>query len=283
MKPKLLMIQGTSSGAGKSLIVTGLCRILSNKGFKVSPFKSQNMSSYIFNIGESNKIISKAQAVQALGAKTNPDVRMNPILLRPRGNNESEIFLLGDFFSKMNADEYYTKFVLNKGFKIALDAFESLRKENDIIVLEGAGSPSEINIMKYDIANMLLAEKVNAPVILISDIERGGSFASILGTISLLKPRHKKLVKGILINKFRGDKNILLPAIKSIEKLTGKPVLGIIPKIEHNIPEEDSLDNNKKKQSNGLDFDSIDNEINNLSYAIEASVDMDYIINKILN
>ena len=135
MKSKLLMIQGTSSGAGKSLMVTALCRILSDKGYKVAPFKSQNMSSYIFRIDNSDKIIAHAQAIQALGARTQPDVRMNPILLKPIGNYESEVYLLGEFYSKMTAREYYANFVLEKGFKLALNAFKSLKKENDIILL----------------------------------------------------------------------------------------------------------------------------------------------------
>jgi adenosylcobyric acid synthase len=139
MKPKIMMIQGTSSGAGKSLMVTALCRVLSNKGYKVAPFKSQNMSSYIFKIGNSDKIIAQAQAIQALGARARPDVRMNPILLKPMGNYESEVYLCGEFFSKMTSREYYKNFVLEKGFKLALDAFKSLKKENDIILLEGAG------------------------------------------------------------------------------------------------------------------------------------------------
>ncbi len=284
MKPKILMIQGTSSGAGKSLMVTALCRILSNKGYKVAPFKSQNMSSYIFKIGNSDKIIAQAQAIQALGARARPDVRMNPILLKPIGNYESEVYLCGEFFSKMTSREYYTNFVLEKGFKLALDAFKSLKKENDIILLEGAGSPAEINIMKYAIANMLLAKKVKAPVILVADIERGGCFASILGTLLLLKPKHRELIKGILINKFRGDKQILAPAIKRIESKTKKPILGVIPKLNHNIPEEDTLDGHKK--TNGTNHtkkpEVINTEIDKVSKLIESTINIEYILRYIL-
>jgi adenosylcobyric acid synthase len=278
------MVQGTSSGSGKSLIVTALCRILHNKGFNVAPFKSQNMSSFTYNIQKTDKIIAKAQAIQAIGSKINPDIRMNPILLKPVGNNESEIFLNGSFYSKMNAKEYYSNFVLNKGLNCALRSFNSLQKEHDIIILEGAGSPAEINIMKFDIANMIFAKKVNAPVLLVSDIERGGSFASILGTISILKPKYRKLIRGILINKFRGDKEILQPAVKYLEKKVKKPIVGVIPKINHFIPEEDSLDstNNKKDNDKSSDLASLDSNIDMVSNILEKSIKINYIIEKIL-
>jgi adenosylcobyric acid synthase len=282
MKPKLIMVQGTSSGAGKSLIVTSLCRILSNKGYKVSPFKSQNMSSFVFDIDKTGKIIAQAQAIQALGAKTNPDVRMNPILLKPVGNYESEVYLHGKFYSKMKAQEYYKNFVLQKGFKHVLNAFNSLKSENEIIVLEGAGSPAEINILKYDIANMLLADKLKAPVILVADIERGGSFASIVGTVILLKPRYRNLIKGILINKFRGDVNILSPAINKVERCTRKPILGVIPKIDHIIPSEDSLDGIIDGNKNHLELTELDKEIDRVSDIMESVIDVEFILKKIL-
>ncbi len=284
MKSKLLMIQGTSSGAGKSLMVTALCRILSNKGYKVAPFKSQNMSSYIFKIDNSDKIIAQAQAIQALGARTQPDVRMNPILLKPIGNYESEVYLFGEFYSKMTAREYYANFVLEKGFKLALNAFKSLKKENDIILLEGAGSPAEINIMKQDIANMILAKKVKTPVILVADIERGGCFASILGTLLLLKPKYRHLIKGILINKFRGDKQILIPAIRRIESETKKPILGIVPKINHHVPEEDALDGQKKGNiaNRNKNSEAISIEIDKVSEVIESTINIEYILRDIL-
>jgi adenosylcobyric acid synthase len=299
MNSNILMIQGTSSGAGKSLMVTALCRILSDKGYRVAPFKSQNMSSLIFHINGTNKIMAQAQAVQALGARTAPDVRMNPILLKPIGNYESEVYVYGEFLSTMRAQEYYTSFVLKKGFKLALDAFKSLRKENDLIILEGAGSPAEINIQKYDIANMLLAEKVNAPVLLVADIERGGCFASILGTILLLKPKYRDLIKGLIINKFLGDKHILLPAVKRIESDTKKPVLGIVPKIDHIIPSEDSLDggvghtksNNNSNNNNHQDKNNIkcvegseiiDKEISKVSKIIKSTINVEYILRNLL-
>ena len=234
------MIQGTTSGAGKSTVVIGLCRLFSERGYKVAPFKAQNMSSNFFTTLGGSKM-ALVQAIQAVAARKEPDPRMNPILLKPLGEYRSMVFLNGRFYSEMYAREYYEKFVFQQGFAMVLKALDSLRSENDIIVIEGAGSPSEINIAKYDIANMLLAQEVVAPVIIVADIERGGCFASIVGTAQLLKPVHRALVKGFLINKFRGDVTLLAPAIKEVQKMTRKRILGIIPRIEFNLPEEDSL------------------------------------------
>ena len=239
-KAKLIMVQGTSSGAGKSTIVIGLCRLLSDRDYKVTPFKAQNMSSNFFATAGGAKM-AQVQAIQAVAARKEPDPRMNPILLKPLGEYRSMVFLNGRFYSEMHAKEYYEKFVLQQGFTAALKALDGLRGENDIVVIEGAGSPSEINIAKYDIANMLLAQKAGAPVIIVADIERGGCFASIVGTMQLLKPAHRSLVRGFLINKFRGDITLLVPAIKEVQKMTKKRILGVIPKIEFNLPEEDSL------------------------------------------
>lgn len=234
------MIQGTTSGAGKSTVAIGLCRLFSDRGYKVAPFKAQNMSSNFFTTLGGSKM-ALVQAIQAVAARKEPDPRMNPILLKPLGEYRSMVFLNGRFYSEMYAREYYEKFVFQQGFPMVLKALDSLRSENDIIVIEGAGSPSEINIAKYDIANMLLAQEVVAPVIIVADIERGGCFASIVGTAQLLKPVHRALVKGFLINKFRGDVTLLAPAIKEVQKMTRKRILGIIPRIEFNLPEEDSL------------------------------------------
>ena len=237
---KLIMVQGTTSGAGKSTIAIGLCRLFSDQGYNVAPFKAQNMSSNFFTTSSGSKM-ALVQAIQAVAARKEPDPRMNPILLKPLGEYRSTVFLNGRFYSEMYAKEYYEKFVIPQGLTMVLKALESLRSENDIIVIEGAGSPSEINIAKYDIANMLLAQEVGAPVIIVADIERGGCFASIVGTAQLLKPTHRAMVKGFLINKFRGDITLIAPAIKEVQKMTKKRILGIIPKIEFNLPEEDSL------------------------------------------
>jgi adenosylcobyric acid synthase len=313
LNSKLLMIQGTSSGAGKSMLVTALCRILTNKGFKVAPFKSQNMSSFTYKIENTDKVIANAQAIQALASRAIPESNMNPILLKPIGSSKSRIYTNGEFLSVMGAKDYYSDFVLDKGLRIALDAFRELRRKYEIIILEGAGSPAEINIQKYDIANMIFANKVNAPVILVSDIERGGCFASILGTMMLLRPSHQRLVKGILINKFRGDNTILFPAIKKMELKIVKPFIGIIPKIDHNIPKEDSLDRenndneikqsqreNKKKRTytrytrsikkndnidnnqKTINHTDLDAEIGRFAEKVESSINMDYILKKII-
>ena len=239
-RAKLIMIQGTTSGAGKSTIVIGLCRLFSDRGYNVAPFKAQNMSSNFFTTSSGSKM-ALVQAIQAVAARKEPDPRMNPILLKPLGEYRSTVFLNGRFYSEMYAKEYYEKFVIPQGLTMVLKALDSLTSENDIIVIEGAGSPSEINITKYDIANMLLAQEVGAPVIIVADIERGGCFASIVGTVQLLKPTHRAMVKGFLINKFRGDITLIAPAIKEVQKMTKKRILGIIPKIEFNLPEEDSL------------------------------------------
>ena len=235
------MVQGTSSGAGKSTLVAGLCRIFSDAGHKVAPFKSQNMSSNLHQMPDGLKL-ARAQAIQAVASRREPDARMNPILLKPLGDYRSEVLVNGRFYAEMHAREYYENFVLQHGFRLALKALDSLRRENDVVVIEGAGSPAEINIAKYDIANMLLAEKTKAPVVIVADIERGGCFASIVGTMQLLKPKHRALVKGFLINKFRGDPALLEPAIKATHMLTKKRVLGVIPKVDLQLPEEDSLD-----------------------------------------
>jgi adenosylcobyric acid synthase len=270
---KLLMVQGTSSGAGKSTIAIGLCRLFSDAGYRVAPFKVQNMSSNFYATPEGGKI-AQVQAIQAVAARQKPDPRMNPILLKPLGEYRSMVFLNGRFYSEMHAKEYYEKFVLQQGFLTALKALESLRKENDVVVIEGAGSPSEINIAKYDIANMLLAQKVGAPVLIASDIERGGCFASIVGTMQLLQPAHRKLVRGFLINKFRGDITLLAPAIKEVQKMTKKRVLGVIPKIEFNLPEEDSLVGGGMSGKTEPPQESWNWQIDLVAKAIKESADM---------
>lgn len=269
---KLIMIQGTSSGAGKSTIAVGLCRLFSDRGYKVAPFKAQNMSSNFFTTLGGSKM-ALVQAIQAVAARKEPDPRMNPILLKPLGEYRSMVFLNGRFYSEMYAREYYEKFVIQQGFTMVLKALDSLRSENDIVVIEGAGSPSEINIAKYDIANMLLAQEVAAPVIIVADIERGGCFASIVGTAQLLKPLHRALVKGFLINKFRGDVTLLAPAIKEVQKMTKKRILGIIPKIDFNLPEEDSLVGSVVGKAE-IPRESWDWQIDLIAKAMKENIDM---------
>jgi adenosylcobyric acid synthase len=285
MNAKVLMVQGTSSGAGKSTIVIALCRIFSNMGYKVSPFKAQNMSSKIHIISNVHRI-SQIQAIQAFAARKELEWRINPILLVPIGNNKSNVFVAGKFLEEMSAIKYYQEFVLAKGFPIVLDSVNKLKNENDIIIIEGAGSPAEINIAKYDIANMLLAKKINSPVILVSDIERGGCFASIFGTIKLLKIKHQRLIKGFLINKFRGDENILEEGIRFIEYITRVNNIGIIPKFKFFLPPEDSLDGtNNNNLENLKKFSSkkkMNDQIDLLAATIRTRINVEFILQKIL-
>ena len=265
-----LMIQGTASGAGKTTLVTALCRIFSNKGYSVAPFKSQNMSNYSYKNGFE---ISQAQAIQAVAARTEISPHMNPILLKPLGNYMSNVVIQGKPFKKMSAKNYYEKFALQRGIKTALDSFEYLKSRHDLIILEGAGSPAEINLQKYDIANMMMAQKTKSPVILVSDIEKGGFFASIVGTMSLLTKTQQNLVKGYIVNKFRGDKSLLQPGFRKLKQITSKSVFGVIPTIDLELPNEDSLDNKIhlfRKQNQKL----VDLQINKLASIVQKNIDI---------
>lgn len=268
-----LMIQGTSSGSGKTTLVTALCRIFANKGFSVAPFKSQNMSNYAYKTKDFE--ISRAQAIQAIAARCEITSDLNPILLKPLGNYYSNVYLNGKMFKKMHATEYYQKFVQIQGLNIATKSLKSLQKKYDLIILEGAGSPTEINLEKYDIANMKMAEISNSSVLLITDIDRGGSFASIVGTMSLLDKKYQTLIKGFVINKFRGDINILKPGFKKIKEITRRPILGIIPMIDLDLPEEDSLSGKAKSVTwNKKNLDKIENEIENLSKLVNSNLNI---------
>lgn len=282
MKAKLLMIQGTTSGSGKSTLVVALCRIFSDLGYKVSPFKAQNMTSNFHVVKQKGLVRRMAgiQSVQAMAARIEPDTRMNPVLLKPLGENTSEIILGGIGNLKMTAEDYYKKFVLQKGLPQVLQDLNSLRNENDLIIIEGAGSPAEINLSDYDIANMILAERTKSDVLLVADIERGGCFAAIVGTMRLLPPRQRKFVKGILINKFLGQKSILNDAIVQVEEMTKKKVMGVIPKIQFDIPSEDSLDQKRSRHSYSKRY--LDEQINLVATAFMENTDMQYLL-KILN
>jgi adenosylcobyric acid synthase len=274
MTAKILMIQGTSSGSGKTTIVTALCRIFADRGYKVAPFKSQNMSSKIYRIESSLERISMAQAVQAFASRKNPDVRMNPVLLEPHGNYVSDVIIEGHSHGLMHAKDYYQKFVLQYAFPIILNSLDSLRKENDIVIMEGAGSPAEINIQPYDVANMVLAKKVNAPVIIIADIERGGCFASIVGTMLLLKPPDRELVKGFMINKFLGDELLLETAMSTVKLMTNKEFFGVISKVKLNLPKEDSLDGMDSNDKNDTLDTTLDEQIQDLVREIKPMIDI---------
>ena len=273
---KSLMIQGTSSGAGKTTLVAALCRIFSDKGYSVAPFKSQNMSNFAYITPDFE--ISRAQAIQAFGARCNITPDLNPILLKPVGNYSSIVYLNGKRFKKMHAQEYYEKFVNNEGMKIATKSLKTLQKNFDLVIMEGAGSPAEINLQKYDIANMKIAKKANADVLLITDIDKGGSFASIVGTMTLIEKNYQKLVKGFIFNKFRGDINVLKPGFQKLKNITKIPVMGTIPLMSLNLPEEDSLNAKPKDiawtKKNIL---KIDGELDKLSKIVKSNIDINSI------
>lgn len=249
---KLIMVQGTTSNAGKSLVTAALCRIFHQDGYKVAPFKSQNMAlnSYITKEGLE---MGRAQVMQSEAACIEPDVRMNPILLKPTGEKGSQVILNGEVLRDMTAKEYYKQ----KKMLIPhiLEAYNSLAEEYDIIVIEGAGSPAEINLRENDIVNMGMAELVDAPVILVGDIDRGGVFASIAGTLLLLTDDEKQRVKGTVINKFRGDVELLKPGLDMLEDITKVDVLGVIPYMKLEIDDEDSL---SEKLENNTGYNLID-------------------------
>jgi len=282
MKAKLLSIQGTSSGSGKSTLVVALCRIFSNLGYKVSPFKAQNMTSNFHVIKQKGlvKRMAGIQAVQATAARIEPDTRMNPVLLKPLGDNISQVILGGIGNLKMTAEDYYKTFVLQKGLPKVLQDLNSLRNENDLIIIEGAGSPAEINLSNYDIANMILVERTKSKVLLVADIERGGCFAAIVGTMKLLPPDQRKFIKGIVINKFLGEKSILDNAIVRVEEMTKKKVIGVIPKSQFDIPSEDSLDQRRSKHSYSKRY--LDEQIDLVATTFMENTDMQYLYN-ILN
>ena len=273
---KSLMIQGTSSGAGKTTLVAALCRIFSDKGYSVAPFKSQNMSNFAYITPDFE--ISRAQAIQAFGARCNITPDLNPILLKPVGNYSSIVYLNGKRFKKMHAKEYYEKFVNTEGMKIASKSLKTLQKKFDLVILEGAGSPAEINLQKYDIANMKIAKKADADVLLVTDIDRGGSFASLVGTMNLIDKKYQKLVKGFIFNKFRGDINVLKPGFKKLKNITKIPVMGTVPLMQLNLPEEDSLNVDPKDFAwTKKNITKIDDELNKLSKIVKLNIDINSI------
>ena len=245
----VIMVQGTMSNVGKSLITAGLCRIFRQDGHNPAPFKSQNMAlnSYITPEGLE---IGRAQAMQAEASGVKPLVCMNPILLKPTSDNGSQVIVNGKPIGNMDARDYFSyKKQLVPDIKKAFKRLESLA---DIIVIEGAGSPAEINLKENDIVNMGLAKMTGAAVVLVGDIDRGGVFAQIYGTLALLDDEERKLVKGIIINKFRGDLSILEPGIRKIEELTGVPVVGVVPYMDVALDDEDSLTDRFIRKTPGL-------------------------------
>ena len=250
---KSIMLQGTASSVGKSILVAALCRIFTEDGYNTAPFKSQNMSlnSYITPEGHE---MGRAQVMQAEAAGKIPSSKMNPILLKPTSDHKSQIIVNGVVHKTMNVKEYFAfKPKLKPMIK---DIFDELLDENDIVVIEGAGSPAEINLKQQDIVNMGMAKMAKSPVILVGDIDKGGVFASLYGTVMLMDEDEKKMIKGVVINKFRGDVELLKPGLKMIEDLINIPVLGVIPCFSHNLEDEDSVvDWNKYSDNENGDLD----------------------------
>lgn len=244
METKVIQICGTGSGVGKSVVVSGLCRIFLQDGFKVAPFKAQNMSLNSFVTYEGGEI-GRAQAVQAAACGLKPSVDMNPVLLKPTSDIGSQVILRGRPAGNMSAMRY--KEYKNRAKACVMESFNRLRKNFEVIVIEGAGSPAEVNLKSHDIVNMKMAQAAGAPVILVGDIDKGGVFAWLIGTLELLAQKERNMVKGFIINKFRGDKRLLKPGIDFLQKKTAIKVLGVIPYFyaygEHGIkiPEEDSV------------------------------------------
>ena len=237
-RAKCIMVQGTMSGAGKSLLCAALCRVFAQDGYRVAPFKSQNMALNSF-VTHDGLEMGRAQVVQAQAAGIEPDVRMNPILLKPSSDVGSQVIVNGEVRGQMKASEYFrTKRQLVPDI---LKAYDSLAEEADVIVIEGAGSPAEINLKSEDIVNMGLAEMVDAPVLLVGDIDRGGVFAQLYGTVELLEEKERRRIKGLVINKFRGDVEILRPGLSMLEEKTHLPVVGVVPYLKVDIEDEDSL------------------------------------------
>lgn len=242
-----IMLQGTSSHVGKSILTTALCRIFLQDGYKVVPFKAQNMAlnSYVTKTGGE---MGRAQVAQAEAAGLEPMVEMNPVLLKPTGNSCSQVIVMGKPVGNMSASEYHAGYSL-KALGVVQGCLEKLADEFEVLVIEGAGSPAEVNLKANDIVNMRVARLINAPVLLIADIDRGGALASVVGTLELLEPEERELVKGIIINKFRGDITLLQPALEFLEKKTGKPVVGVVPHLgDLGIDDEDSVSLDDKQR-----------------------------------
>ncbi len=288
---KIIMIQGTSSGVGKSIFSVALCRIFTQEGYKVAPFKVQNMSSNMHILDDGRKM-ARSQAICAYACNIKPDYKMNPILLVPN-NNKAEVYLNGEY--KGHMDRFSYEDVKEDFFNQAIISFNSLCEQNDIIVIEGAGSPVELNLIKNDIVNMGFAKKVNAPVLLISDISRGGVFASLYGTINLMPEKEQSLIKGIIINKFRGNIKYFNDGKNIIENICKTDVLGILPYFDINIEDEDSLIDNgvmktkemllnnlKGEKTEDLYIDYLKSQFDTLANNFKGNLDMQKIYN-ILN
>ena len=235
-----LMVQGTASHVGKSIVAAGFCRVFSDMGLSVAPFKSQNMSLNSFVTREGGEI-ARAQELQARAARVEPSVLMNPLLLKPRGAESCEVLVLGTSAGDFSAREYGGE-VRPRALEVIRESLEALGESHDVVVIEGAGSPAEINLRRYDLCNMKVARMAQAPVLLVADIDDGGALAAVVGTLALLRPWERDMVGGVVVNKFRGDFELLVPGLRIIERKTGKKVLGVLPFIDCSyLDEEDTL------------------------------------------
>ena len=244
---RCIMVQGTSSSCGKSVVTAALCRIFAQDGWRVAPFKSQNMSSRSWVTAQGGEM-GTAQALQAWAAGIEPHSDMNPILLKPAGDEAAQVVLGGRPLRRMSAEEYHLR--KPELLPAALQALGRLRAASDIVVVEGAGSPAEINLAEQDIANMRIARAAGAAVVLVGDIDRGGMFASLVGTLELLRQEERDLVAGFIVNKFRGTPRLLRPGLDFIEERTGKPVLGVVPHVRHlGLEEEDGAGPQERRAS----------------------------------
>ena len=234
-----LIVLGTASDSGKSMICTALCRILSDEGIRVTPFKSQNMSGFSART-EKGEEMSRAQIIQAEAARTMPSIYMNPILLKPVAEMKSEVLFFGEKFGPVAGMKYREQF-FERGISAIHTALAKLSETYETVIIEGAGSPAEVNLNDREIVNMRVAEIANVPAVLVADIDRGGAIASIVGTLQLLSPEHRSRVKAIIINKFHGDLSLFQEGVEFIEEYTDIPVAGVIPyKLDHGIEEEDA-------------------------------------------
>lgn len=267
-----LMIQGTSSNAGKTLLCAALCRVFTQAGYRIAPFKAQNMTGSGFTLPD-GQIMSGAQALQAMAARRAPEPRMNPVMLRPVSTMGSEVILMGKNQGLMTVREY-TRYK-ETAFAHVKAAYDSLANEVDVMILEGAGSPAEINLRQNDIVNMGMAAYADAVVLLVGDIDRGGVFAHFLGTVELLDVQDRARIQGFIINKFRGDASLLEPALVALTQRTGIPFIGVVPHMKQNLPQEDSLAV-KEHGGKGLELADpcVEAELDRLADTVRNSLDM---------
>lgn len=238
MTAHVLMVQGTMSSAGKSLLVTGLCRSYARRGLRVAPYKAQNMSNNAAVCADGSEI-GRAQYTQALACGLAPTAQMNPVLLKPEADSRSQVVVMGRARAALPAQDYHT--VRAELWQIVTRALDGLREDYDLVIIEGAGSPAELNLKRGDLVNMAIAKYAQSPVLLAGDIDRGGVFAQLLGTLWLLEPEERALVRGLIVNKFRGDIDLFYDGVQILEEKGGVPVLGVVPFIRHHIPEEDAV------------------------------------------